>query len=150
MRAAYLASVDAVRGLRASPFDVSSLVRLSRSPDDYQAGRGERRELAYEALLAAGRTTWRVGERIRCYRTRGGGGALVDLDRAALDPRRDYDVEHYLRVLRDTFAARLARAFAPADFAAVFADPDQLELFAPALDAIQPVLTAVAPDPADP
>ena len=49
-----------------------------------------------------------------------------------------------------SFAARLARGFAPADFAAVFADPDQLALFAPALDAIQPVLTTLAPDPADP
>lgn len=144
VRAAYLASVDAVRGLRLRPFDVSSLVRLSRSPDDYQASRGERRELAYEALLAAGRTAWRVGARIRCYRTRGGGGALVELDAdqaAHDDPRRDYDVDHYLRVLRDTFAARLARAFAPADFATVFADPDQLELFARPLAAITPVLT---------
>ena len=40
------------------------------------------------------------------------------------DPR-DYDVAHYERVLRDTFAARLARAFTPEDFAVVFADPDQ-------------------------
>jgi DNA polymerase I len=47
-------------------------------------------------------------------------------------------------VLRETFAARLARAFAPADFAAVFADPDQLELFAPSLAAIAPVLVDVS------
>ena len=40
------------------------------------------------------------------------------------DPR-DYDVDHYVRVLRETFAARLARAFTPEDFAAVFADPEQ-------------------------
>ena len=47
-------------------------------------------------------------------------------------------------MLRDTFAARLARAFAPADFAAVFADPDQLDLFARPLAAIAPVLTDLA------
>ncbi len=144
VRAAYLDAVAALRGLALAPYDVASLVRLSRSPDEYQASRGERRELAYEALLAAGRTAWRVGERIRCYRTRGGGSALVDLDRPPDDPRRDYDVEHYLRVLRETFAARLARAFASADFAAVFADPDQLELFAPPLGTIAPVLTDVS------
>jgi DNA polymerase, archaea type len=54
--------------------------------------------------------------------------------------RRDYDVEHYARVLRDTFAARLARAFAPHDFAEVFADADQLSLFAPSTAAMRPVL----------
>jgi hypothetical protein len=51
---------------------------------------------------------------------------------------------HYLQVLRDTFAARLVRALAPADFAAVFADVDQLELFATPLATIRPVLTAMA------
>ena len=59
-------------------------------------------------------------------------------DRGA-DPR-DYDVDHYVRVLRDTFATRLARAFTPEDFAAVFADPDQLSLFAPPIAAMRPVL----------
>ena len=56
------------------------------------------------------------------------------------DDPRDYDVEHYLRVLRDTFAVRLVRAFAPEDFATVFADPDQPSLFEPALEAIEPIL----------
>ncbi|MBA3461966.1 MAG: hypothetical protein H0T46_18540, partial [Deltaproteobacteria bacterium] len=55
--------------------------------------------------------------------------------------RRDYDSDHYIRVLRDTYAARLARAFTPDDFATVFADPDQLELFARPLSSIRPVLT---------
>ena len=54
---------------------------------------------------------------------------------------RDYDVEHYVRVLRDTFAARLARAFTPDDFAAVFADPDQLPLFPRSLEGIRPILS---------
>jgi hypothetical protein len=53
---------------------------------------------------------------------------------------RDYDVDHYARVLRDTYAARLARAFTPGDFAAVFAEPDQLSLFAPPTSAMRPVL----------
>jgi hypothetical protein len=52
-----------------------------------------------------------------------------------------------VRVLRDTFASRLARAFAPDDFASVFADPDQLSLFAPVLSAIRPVLTVSAGAP---
>jgi DNA polymerase I len=35
---------------------------------------------------------------------------------------------------------RLARALTPGDFAAVFADPDQLSLFAPPMDSLRPIL----------
>jgi DNA polymerase I len=56
-----------------------------------------------------------------------------------VDPR-DYDVDHYARVLRDNFAVRLSRALAPDDFAAVFASPDQLSLFAPSTATMRPVL----------
>jgi DNA polymerase, archaea type len=59
------------------------------------------------------------------------------------DPR-DYDVEHYLRVLRETYAQRLARALSPEDFAAVFADPDQPSLFARSLAGARPILTTLA------
>ena len=57
-----------------------------------------------------------------------------------------------MRLLRDTFAARLARAFTPDDFAAVFADPDQLSLFTPSLATIRSVLTPTeaAPSAASP
>jgi hypothetical protein len=96
-------------------------------------------------MLASGRTSWRSGDRVRVYRTTGGSGSIVpeadevahDTDRA--DPH-DYDVEHYSRLLRDTFAARLQRAFTPGDFASVFADPDQLLLFTPAMATIHTVL----------
>jgi hypothetical protein len=43
--------------------------------------------------------------------------------------------------LRTTYAERLARALSPEDFATVFADPDQLSLFATPLESIRPVLT---------
>jgi DNA polymerase elongation subunit (family B) len=68
---------------------------------------------------------------------------------SAADPR-DYDVEHYLRVLRDTYAARFARALTPDDFAAVFADPEQPSLFARSLADARPILTTIvepAPEP---
>jgi DNA polymerase, archaea type len=115
-----------------------------RAPhDEYLAVREQRHELSYEAVLAAGRTTWRTGERYRVYRTRSGGGALSVEDS---DPR-DYDADHYVRLLRDTYASRLVRAFAPEDFAAVFADPDQLSLFTRSLATIVPVLTPIVADP---
>jgi hypothetical protein len=54
--------------------------------------------------------------------------------------KRDYDIDHYARVLRGTFAARLETAFSPADFEAVFADPNQLSLFMPPVETIVTVL----------
>ena len=102
------------------------------------------------SVLAAGRHRWDAGARIRIYRTVGGAAAVApdpDDERAELpavaDPR-DYDVDHYVRVLRGAFAVRLARAFTPDDFATVFGDPDQLSLFATPLASIRPVLTIVS------
>lgn len=145
VRGAYLAALDALRRRELPSFQLSSRVRLTKSPEQYAATRETRRELAYEALLAGGRTSWRVGDRVRVYRTRGGGAAVVPPEgEGGADPR-DYDVEHYARVLRENFATRLARAFAPEDFAAVFASPDQLSLFAPPVEAIRPVLRTLPP-----
>src|SRR5688500_4282505 len=58
VRAAYLAVIDALRRREVATYDVGSRVRLSKAPAQYYATRGERRELPYEAMLAAGRTTW--------------------------------------------------------------------------------------------
>jgi DNA polymerase I len=146
VREAYLATLDALRRRELPTYDVSSRVRLTKSPAKYAETRESRRELAYEALLAGGRTSWRVGDRVRVYRTQAGGAAVapsVDDEAAGRADPRDYDVDHYARVLRDTYAARLARALAPSDFAAVFADPDQLSLFAPSTAAMRPVLTTL-------
>ncbi len=145
VRAAYLDTVLALRRRSLSTRDVSSRVRLTKTPAQYFATRTAREELAYEALLASGRTTWAVGEHVRVYRTvRGGARALDEQDdeQLAADPR-DYDVEHYVRILRDNFATRLSRAFSPDDHAVVFADPDQLTLFAPSLASVRPILTRV-------
>ncbi len=90
-------------------------------------------------MLTAGRNTWSAGDRIRAYRTRSGSAGLIDED-GDVDAR-DYDVEYYARLLRNTFAARLERAFARGDFEAVFADPVQMSLFAPPFSEIRTVLT---------
>ena len=107
--------------------------------------RGTRREFTYEAVLASGRQQWSVGERVRVYRTQGGAGGVVpEYDGESTlndsDDSRDYDVEYYARSLLQNFASRLARAFTPADFDAIFADPDQLLLFVPRLEDIRPIL----------
>jgi hypothetical protein len=122
-------------------------VRLTKTPAQYLESRERRRELAYDALFTAGRTSWSIGDRVRVYRNSAGDGALaVEPDDEGADParadRRDYDVDHYTRVLRDSFAVRLARAFTHEDFAAVFADPDQPSLFQPSIAEIRTVLTS--------
>src|SRR5262245_40168155 len=147
VRDAYVATATALRRREVPTYDVSSRVRLTKTPERYMAIRDTRRELPYEALLAAGRTSWTVGERIRVYRTASGSGGLVadseDGVRAAaeVDPR-DYDADHYVSVLRDIFAERLSRALTPEDFAAVVADPDQPSLFEATLGDSRTILTS--------
>lgn len=142
VREAYLETWNSLHRRELSTFDVSSRVRLTKTPEQYLAVRDRRRELPYEAMLASGRTGWEIGDRVRIYRTRNGtGGVVMDFDDGGGTDSRDYDVDHYSRVLRDTFAARLARGFTPGDFALVFADPDQPSLFPISLDSLHAVLT---------
>jgi DNA polymerase elongation subunit (family B) len=135
VRNLYLATLDALRRREVPTRDVSSAVRLTKSPAEYHAVRANRRELPYEALIGAGRTTWSVGDRIRVYRKKSGAAGLIeeseDPQIGGREQARDYDIDHYARVLRETFASRLACAFSPGDYDCVFADPDQMSLFAP-------------------
>jgi DNA polymerase elongation subunit (family B) len=147
VRDIYVATLDSLRRRELPVYDVSSRVRLTKTPAQYFDSRDTRRELPYEAMLASGRTTWSAGGRIRVYRTRSGAGGVIEEgedDSVAVEmaDRRDYDVEHYARLLRDTFAARLERAFTPDGFETVFADPDQLSLFALPVASIGTVLTS--------
>ena len=148
VREIYLATVSALRRHDLPAHDVASRVRLSKTPSEYLATRDSRRELPYEAMLASGRTTWAVGERVRVYRTARGTGRVIDEldddDAPSDDDARNYDADHYVRILREQYTSRFARALAPDDFAAVFADPDQLSLFAPSLATMRPVLTRVS------
>jgi len=138
VREAYVGTLEALRRRELRASEVSSRVRLTKTPAEYFSSREGRKEMPYEAMLASGRTQWSLGDRVRVYRTSSGGGAVIDDDGP---DRRDYDVNHYGRVLRETFAARLERAFTEADYEAVFADPEQMTLFAPDLATVRPVLT---------
>ncbi|MGH7616548.1 MAG: hypothetical protein ACREPM_04910, partial [Gemmatimonadaceae bacterium] len=50
-------------------------------------------------------------------------------------------IEHYVRVLRDNFASRLARAFTREDFDSLFSNPEQPSLFPPSFETMRSVLT---------
>jgi DNA polymerase I len=153
VKRAYVDAVALLRRRALPTFEVTARVRLTKTPPQYMATRKERRELAYEAVLRSGRTEWMIGERVRVYRTAGGEAGLFLEDDADDDPglaredtardRRDYDVDYYTRVLRETFAERLSRALTPEAFASLFADPDQPSLFDVPAASFAPILTVV-------
>jgi DNA polymerase elongation subunit (family B) len=151
VRSAYIEAVGAVRRRALPTSDVTTQARLSKSPEQYLAVRGQRRELAYEAVLSSGQHAWRAGDRVRIYRATGGRARLLstgsyvdDEPRATATDPRDYDAQYYARLLHDTFATRLARAFTPDDFARVFADPEQPSLFETTLEGTRPILTRLS------
>jgi DNA polymerase elongation subunit (family B) len=150
VRDAYLDTVFALRRRTLPTYEVSSRVRLTKTPEEYAEVRAIRRELTYEALLAGGRTTWRVGERVRVYRTsHGTGGVVPDPDDESQTitwtDARDYDADHYVRVLTHNFASRLARAFVDDDHAVIFSDPEQPSLFTRDVSAIRAILRSLPP-----
>ncbi len=147
VRAVYMDMVSRLARRALPTFDVTTRVRLTKTPEVYGASRVVRRELPYEALLAAGRSHWTAGDRIRVYRGPKGRPSLHEDDEGLSssgpsDPR-DYDVAYYTRLLRETYASRFVRALAPEDFEAVFADPTQLSLFDSALARKRPILTVL-------
>jgi DNA polymerase, archaea type len=167
-RRAFLEATEALRKRLFPAADVAARVRLSKSPEAYQAARAGHAEQAYEALLAAGRANWTPGERVRFYRTPGGatvwlpdeseeisfgeagetevgvgeGGRIAALPQIHHDDvknRRDYDVDHYLRVLVTSYASRLRKAYAAVDFEQLFRTDEQLGLFDQPLENIHPI-----------
>ncbi len=146
VRNAYVSTYVALRRRAVATADVTARVRLTKTPEQYLAVRARRRELTYEALLGAGIDTWSIGSRVRVYRRQGGRAGLWPetdesaTDTAGVDPH-DYDVAYYQRVLRESFASRLARAFTPDVFALIVADPEQPSLFETSLEGVLPQLT---------
>lgn len=144
VRRAYLAMANALQRRELATHLVATRVRLSKTPTQYLATRSARREAPYEAMLASGRTTWEQGEQARVYRATSGKPALLSAtnDSEPGDDPRDYDATHYIRLLRETFAARLVRAFTPEDFATLFDNPMQPSLFTSPIETIHPILTS--------
>ncbi len=165
-RNAFLETVEALRSRSLPASDLATRVRLSKTPKAYMAVRQRHQEPQYEALLAAGRTSWEPGERVRFYRDRSGASvwlpeeeeasealdaedemeeqgaplpyAAAHAHRETLDDRRDYDVEYYLQQLAGSYSARLRKAFEPEDYAQIFRLDGQAGLFDRPIETIQP------------
>ena len=163
----FLDTVISIRGCALPASDMGTRVRLSKTPEAYLSSRASHPEPQYEALLAAGRTRWFPGERVRFYRARGKAyvwlpetseDTTIDQNRAQSDTtssdekrkertapsireivgeRRDYDVEHYLNVLVTSYASRLRKAFAPENFDQLFR-VEQAGLFDQPIESIEP------------
>jgi DNA polymerase I len=144
VRRAWVAAVQALRRREVPTFEVTSLLRLRKTAEQYRETREERQELSYEAMLASGRHQWTVGERVRVYRAEGGRPVLWVEDGP---DARDYDREHYVRLLRNSFATRLARALTAEDFATLFGDPIQPSLFDTELSRVRTVLNILPARP---
>lgn len=117
--------------------------------------RSRLREAQYEALLAAGKTTWRSGRRIRFFRASDGSLVLIpekesdansdagddegDAVASRVADRRDYDVSHYQQVLLTNYVSRLRKAFTPEDFDRLFLRDTQIGLFDRPIESIRPM-----------
>ena len=141
LRALFLDTVSALQRRTLPVTMVAARTRVSKTPEAYLATRAGHREAAYEALLAAGRTRWAPGERVRFYRARGGIHVWLpeDDDAHRAESQRDYDVDHYLHVLVASYASRLRKAFAPEDFERIFRIEEQIGLFDRPMSAIAPL-----------
>ena len=163
VRQAYVDMAIALRTRALPASDVGARVRLSKTPEAYNASRATHPEPQYEALLNAGRTRWFPGERVRFYRSQAkkyvwlpeeteeaaignewgeeeseGKNIEASSLREEVANRRDYDVDHYLRVLVTSYAARLRKAFTSEDFDQLFRVEEQPSLFDMPIEDIQP------------
>ncbi len=152
VRAVYVDTVGALRERHLAPADVATVARLSKTAGQYARSRIRAREAVYEALLAAGRTTWRAGERVRFYRAADGTPVwlpdVLENDTSRADEQGategsaiatpDYDVAHYLGVLQASYVSRLRKAFSADDFEQLFRQSGQVGLFDRPLADIEP------------
>jgi DNA polymerase, archaea type len=142
VRDVFLETIRSLRSRALPTSDVAMGVKLTKSPLQYRDSR--RSEAMYEAMLASGFNDWRIGQRVRIYRATGNRWlVLKNDDEVQFDDPRDYDVEHYVRSLKDSYAQRLRKAFQSEDFEHLFRLEDQLGLFDRPADQIQSVFVAL-------
>jgi hypothetical protein len=119
LRTALLETVALLRGSGIELDDLCVQVTLHKSPAQYR--RGGTHEEPYEVLLAAGVRSWRVGQRIRYFRARGGEARLLveDSELSAADA----DAEYYVQRLSGLYCQQFAQAFRREDFLKIFRIP---------------------------
>jgi len=133
LRQGFLETLGKLQRHEFSLAEVASRARLSKTPEQY--GEANRSEAVYEAMLASGRKQWSKGEKVRIYKTKAG-WRVLDEEKGVSDT--DYDAAHYIRVLRDSYAERLRKAFEEHDFETLFRLEEQPGLFDIPVESIRP------------
>jgi DNA polymerase elongation subunit (family B) len=114
--------LETVHRLRTAQFpleDLCAQVTLHKSPPQYR--RSGTHEEPYEVLLDAGVRSWRVGQRIRYFRARGGEPRLLqESDEIAA---AEADTEYYVQRLSAVYCQQFAQAFRRQDFLRIFRVP---------------------------
>jgi DNA polymerase, archaea type len=119
LRQLFLHTVHSLRMAQVSLEDLSVQATLYRSPPQYR--RSGIKEEPYQVLLAAGVRAWRIGQRIRYFRTHGGEPVLLQ-EGASRSPA-EADAEYYVQRLVSVYCAQFAHAFRKQDFARLFRVP---------------------------
>jgi DNA polymerase I len=119
LRQAFLETVHRLRTAQVPLDDLCVLVTLHKSMSQYR--RSGMREEPYEVLLAAGVRSWRVGQRIRYFRDRGGEPRLLQEGEALT--AAEADAEYYVQRLVNVYCQQYAQAFRRADFVTIFRVP---------------------------
>ena len=145
LRAVFLETVASLRTGGVPLEDLCVQVTLHKSPVQYR--RGGTHEEPYDVLLSAGVRAWRVGQRIRYFRARGGEARLL-VEGSELS-EADADAEHYVQRLSGLYCQQFAQAFRREDFSRIFRVPPGSGPFDPPEPAdfadIQPIVTPLTP-----
>jgi DNA polymerase, archaea type len=108
--------LDTIQKLKLRHYDLKDIaikVRLTKTPEEY--AKSKRKETVYEAMLASKLRHWRQGERVKIYKSGHGWVVFNEMDQVL-----DYDIQHYIQVLRESYTERLKKAFSQEDFASIF------------------------------
>jgi DNA polymerase, archaea type len=141
LRRVFLGTVHQLRSGQVSLDDLCVQVTLHKSPAQYR--RGGTHEEPYEVLLAAGIRSWRVGQRIRYFRARGGEPRLRQ--EADGQTSADADTEYYVQRLCALYCQQFAQAFAREDFARIFRLPPGVGPYDEDLAPLRDIRTVVTP-----
>lgn len=150
LRQVFLQTVHLLRTCQVPLEELSVQVTLHKSLSQYR--RGGTHEEPYEVLLAAGIRSWRVGQRIRYFRARGGEPRLLQEGDGA--SAADADAEYYVQRLNGLYCQQFAQAFSREDFARIFRLPagdgpfEEVDLAVTLAD-IKTIATPVMPAAAD-
>lgn len=159
----FVETMTALKERRLTALDVATPARLTKTSEEYMRSRNRLRESQYEAMLLAGRTTWRSGRRIKYFKATDGTVALIPESNDELSGetgneetetaipasgRRDYDIGHYMQIFMTSYVGRLRKAFTPEDFDRLFRHDEQIGLFDTPIESIRPVwINARSPIP---